>query len=44
MFQPRALATATLGSAYFWGVLFLWGGLMIDWRAAVHAPAGDSRS
>jgi hypothetical protein len=32
-FQPSPLATATVGSAYFWSVFFLWTALVIDCRA-----------
>jgi alpha-1,2-mannosyltransferase len=30
--QPRAWATLTFGSAYFWGTLLLWAGAVADWR------------
>jgi glycosyl transferase family 87 len=28
--QPSALATATLGSVYFWGTVLLWAGVLVD--------------
>jgi hypothetical protein len=33
-YQPRAWATLTFGSAYFWGTLLLWAGTVADWRRA----------
>jgi hypothetical protein len=28
--QPSALATATIGSVYFWGTVLLWAGVLVD--------------
>ncbi len=30
LFQPNALATAILGSVYFWSILFLWTSVILD--------------
>ena len=33
LFQPHALATPSLASAYFWSIAALWCGLVLDWLA-----------
>lgn len=39
LFQPNPIATAFLGSAYFWSILFLWSSVFLDWCRKAPTPS-----